>query len=275
MKGIDHLVLCGHDLDAIRARYSELGFTLTPRAEHPFGTGNSLVQLDGCFLELLSVVNANKIPEHKPGHFSFGAFNRDFLTRREGFSMLVLDSSDARADVENYHARGLRTYEPFDFSRSALLPTGERVTVGFSLAFATDPASPEAGFFCCQQHAPQHFWKLEYQNHPNSAQTIIEAAMVADDPSQHLVFLEGFTGNRADQNQIQTARGSLAVYTNSGFKARYGVDAPEGAGARLAGYTVGVENMSFVSGLGLTRIDHRCVYQAFGTAIAFEPVTRQ
>jgi hypothetical protein len=45
MKGIDHLVLCGRDLEAMRARYKEMGFTLTPRAEHPFGTGNSLVQL--------------------------------------------------------------------------------------------------------------------------------------------------------------------------------------------------------------------------------------
>jgi hypothetical protein len=275
MKGIDHLVLCGHDLEAMRARYRELGFTLTPRAEHPFGTGNSLAQLDGCFLELLSVVEANKIPEHQPGYFSFAAFNRDFLSRREGFSMLVLDSADARADVASYRAQGLQTYEPFDFSRLAVLPSGEQVNVGFSLAFITDPASPHVGFFCCQQHAPQHFWKREYQTHRNAAQTIVEVALVADDPSRHIPFLEGFAGGKANQNEIRTARGKISVYTPDTFAAYYGFAAPSGDGLRLAGYTVGVEHMSFVAGLGVARIGQCYVAQAFGAAIAFELVTRQ
>jgi len=275
MKGIDHLVLCSRDLEAMRARYNELGFTLTPRAEHPFGTGNSLVQLEGCFLELLSIADLDKIPEHRPGHFSFAAFNRDFLSRREGFSMLVLDSTDARLDAANYRSAGLQSYQPFDFSRDAILPTGKRVTVAFSLAFATDPKSPEAGFFCCQQHAPQHFWKAEYQKHRNTAFTITEVAMVADNPRQHLPFLEAFTRNKADQNQIQTARGRIAAYTPDAFAARYGFEAPHGPGARLAGYTIGVESLSFISGLGLARVGHQHVCHAFGTAIAFEPLTRQ
>ena len=59
MSGIDHLVLCGRDLEEMRRRYGALGFTLTPPAHHPFGTGNSLVQLDRCFLELLVVADAS------------------------------------------------------------------------------------------------------------------------------------------------------------------------------------------------------------------------
>jgi hypothetical protein len=31
MKGINHLVLAGHDLEALRSRYQVLGFTVTPR----------------------------------------------------------------------------------------------------------------------------------------------------------------------------------------------------------------------------------------------------
>lgn len=275
MKGIDHLVLGGRDLEAMRMRYRELGFTLTPRAEHPFGTGNSLVQLDGCFLELLTIVDAGKIPEHRSPHFSFAAFNRDFLSHREGFSMLVLDSTDARADVANYRSHGLHTYQPFDFSRNAILPSGETVTVGFSLAFATDPASPEAGFFSCQQHAPQHFWKPEYQRHANGAVTILEVALVANDPERHLPFLEGFSSARATGNQINTTRGTITVYTPSEFHARYNMTAPDARGARFAGYTIGVSSLDFVEHLGLTCCDQRCVTQAFGTAIAFESITRQ
>ena len=88
--------------------------------------------------------------------------------------MLVLDSSDARADVAAFRAAGLQTYEPFDFSRKARLPDGREVTVGFSLAFATDPRLPNAAFFTCQQHSPEHFWNPRYQRHPNRALTVLE-----------------------------------------------------------------------------------------------------
>ena len=92
MKGINHLVLAGHDLEAMRAHYRSLGFTVTPRAQLPFGTGNSLIQLHGTYLEPLAITAPQDVSEHRPGHFSFGAFNRDYLARHEGFSMLVFDT---------------------------------------------------------------------------------------------------------------------------------------------------------------------------------------
>ena len=99
MKGINHLVLAGRDLQAMRSSYQALGFTITPRGQHPFGTGNSIIQLHGTYLELLSVTIPGDVTEHSIGNFSFAAFNRDYLARHEGFSMMVLDTSDARADL--------------------------------------------------------------------------------------------------------------------------------------------------------------------------------
>ena len=87
MKGIDHLVLAGHDLEAMRSHYQALGFTVTPRGQHPFGTGNSLVQLHGTYLEPLAVTAPQDVPEHRAGQFSFAAFNRDYLKRHEGCSI--------------------------------------------------------------------------------------------------------------------------------------------------------------------------------------------
>jgi len=39
--------LAGRYPEALRSAYRGLGFTVTPRGQHPFGTGNSIVQLHG------------------------------------------------------------------------------------------------------------------------------------------------------------------------------------------------------------------------------------
>src|SRR5258708_25542301 len=130
-RGIDHLVIAVRDLDAARAVYQRLGFTLTPEAHHPFGTKNSLVQLDGSFLELVAVADPALIPEPTPQRFSFAAFVRDFLTRREGMSMLVLKSRDANLDHAAFATRGLRTFDPIRFERLAPGPDGSDKPVAF------------------------------------------------------------------------------------------------------------------------------------------------
>ena len=253
-RGIDHLVLCVNDLEAAREVYGRMGFTLTPTAQHPFGTANSLAQLDGCFLELLTVANPAAIPEHEPGRFSFGAFNRDFLAWREGCSMLVFESSDARADQAEFASGGLDTYAPFDFSRSARLPDGSDVTVGFTLAFATHADMPRAAFFCCQQHAPEHFWKPEYQIHGNSAQTVGAAIMVAAEPGRYREFFAGLQSADAvsagGRNlHVATARGEIRVLTPGAYERRYGTGtAPAlGDGPLLAAMVIDVERPEAVA----------------------------
>jgi len=289
MKGIDHLVLCGRDHPAMREAYAALGFTLTPEARHPFGTGNSLIQLEGCFLELLSVFEPEKISEQEAGRFSFAAFNRDFLEAREGLSMLVLDSADARADAAAFRAAGLRAYEPFDFSRKARLPDGREATVGFSLAFATDPKLPNTAFFTCQQHAPEHFWKPQYQRHPNRALTVLEVSLVAKKPADHAAFLEGFSGFRAEPAKggitVRTARGNISCVTPERFAESFARAAPDlSDGPRFGGFTIGVRRMARLeeaiadSGLKLQKDGpHRAILSVDvnGSGIAFFALNRQ
>jgi hypothetical protein len=289
MKGIDHLVLCGRDLEAMRESYAALGFTLTPEARHPFGTGNSLVQLEGCFLELLSVLDPAKIPEHEAERFSFAAFNRDFLKRREGLSMLVLDSIDARADVARFRTAGLRTYKPFDFSRKARLPDGSEVTVGFSLAFVTDPKLPNLAFFTSQQHAPEHFWKPQYQRHPNRALTVLEVCLVAEKPADHAAFLSAFSGFNAEPVKggitVRTARGNISCVTPQRFADTFARPTSDlSDGPRFGGFTIGVRRMERLeesiagSGLKLQKDGtHRAILSVDvnGTSIAFFALNRQ
>jgi catechol 2,3-dioxygenase-like lactoylglutathione lyase family enzyme len=284
MRGIDHLVLAVGDLEAARRRYGDLGFTLAPPGRHPFGTANSLVQLDEAFLELLSIAEPAAIPPHEAGRFSFAAFNRDYLDSGEGLSMLVLDSRDARADTAAFRQAGLVTYEPFDFSRTAELPSGEQATVGFSLAFTSHPDIESAGFFTCQQHAPEHFWRPEYQNHENTAHTVLEICLVADRPLQFAEFLQAFAGSDEvaasdSAMEVATARGHLIVLTGEAFAERYGAPAPESHPLpALAGYTVGVADLpvarAIVARAGVATAEGEgrlsvLPEDAFGTVLAF------
>jgi len=225
-RGIDHLVLCVSDLERAAAFYQRLGFTVTPRAEHPWGTDNRLVQLNGCFLELLTVGRPELIPASSERNFSFGAYNAGFLSRREGMSMLAFESRDAQADHDEFVRRGLPPFENFHFERLAKLPDNISVRVAFTLAFATDPRMPEAVFFCCQQHAPQYFWKPQYQSHANGAETIDEVVMVAQNPTS----LADFFCNIQERESVEASGDDLVVHTPRG---QITVLSPENAGQRL------------------------------------------
>ena len=226
-RGIDHLVLCANDLELCAAFYRNLGFTTTPRARHPWGTDNCLIQLTGSFIELLTVSRPSLISAAGPKTFSFGAFNQKFLAHREGMSMLVFESTDAEADREEFIARGLPPYDKFYFERQAKLPDGSQVPVAFSLAFATDPRMPEAAFFCCQQHAPQYFWKAEYQSHANGADKILEVIMVAESPETFSGFFSKLQEPdsvviEGSELTVHTPRGTIRVLTPAEACRRYG-----------------------------------------------------
>ena len=251
----DHLVLCAEDLDRARQFYAAIGFTLTPRARHPFGTANSLVQLQGNFLELLSIADPALIPKVEPGKFSFAAYNETFLKKREGFSMLVFATSDAAADAAEFKKNRLSDYDVFHFGRQATLPDGSKAQVDFSLAFVTTPAMPEAAFFTCQQHAPQYFWRPEFQRHANGAIRIVEAVMSAARPDEHKSFLEPLMQAPARVSSAGLSIGEggqrLTVLNHAGLAARF----PEiphsdsGDAPRLEAYGIEVADLDAAKAL--------------------------
>lgn len=251
-RAFDHLVLAVRDLDAAAAFYKRLGFTVTPRGIHPWGTHNRLVQFaQHTFFELLTVAEPEKIVEAGPGAFSFGAFNRDALAAGEGMSMLVLASRDAAADRADFAAHGLPTYAPFGFERMARAPDESERKVGFDLTFTSDPALPHAGFFTCAQRAPDLFWKPDFMSHDNGATGVAAVTMVARDPSDHHDFLQKFTGRRDSHATsagltLELANGVLDVLTPAAFAHRFGADVPETEDARFRAVTVTVRALGAV-----------------------------
>ncbi len=245
---LDHLVLCVRDLDVARAAYARLGFTLTPRAVHPFGTANSLVQLHGNFLELVAVADPGLIRPTEGGSFSFAAFSQAYLARREGAAMLVFASDDARRDHAQFASSGLETYAPFDFERRAVLPDGSAATVGFSLAFVTDRRLPNAAFFVCQQHAPQYFWKAEYQRHRNTALAIDDVIMVAAEPALLVDLMtrlqpNGVVSSAGHTLTVATARGRISVLDPAGYAGRFDERVAADETPHFAAYRIVVQDL--------------------------------
>lgn len=283
MKSIDHLVLAGRDLEAMRSAYEGMGFTLTPRGQLPFGIGNTRIQLhgtqvQGTYLELVSVTLPRDVPEHSAGHFSFGAFNRDFLARHEGFSMIVLDTPDARADIQSWRAAGLRTYEPYDFKRMAKMADGTEVELRFSLAFVSHPAAPWLGLFVCQHYTPEFFAQPQYRRHSNDAWMLQDVWVTGDkalDLADFIGAVTGATGVKegSDRTVFQTHTGTIVLARPRAFEAAFGVPQPRPEGGpHLAGLTVGCRSLGSLKGLGLVETAGRHVRAPesnFSVAIAF------
>jgi hypothetical protein len=280
MKGLNHLVLAAHDLDAQRSLCAQLGFTLTPRADHPFGTSNSVVQLEGSYLELLSLTRPELVPEPTAETFSFAAFNRDYLARHEGFSMLALDSADTAADIAAWKGAGLKIYEPFEFSRMAKTASAEERRIGFALGFVSSPAAPWLGLFSCRHFAPDYFAQAGYMRHVNGAVRVEDVWISGDGATELVGYFETVTGGSAvrqhDSFVLRTPAGSIVLARPEDFEAAFGVPPPHPEdGPHLAGYTIGCRSLDFFEGKGLHNVGDRLVLapdRAFGTALAFRKI---
>jgi len=250
-RGLDHIVHAVSDLDAAAAFYARAGFTVGARNVHPpaWGTQNHIVQLPGVFVELLTVADTSGIVPHSGQHFSFGAFNRDFLARGQGLSMLVLEGKDSAAELEAFRAAGIGDFDLFDFSRDAKRPDGTPTRVAFTLAFARDAAAPEIGFFTSRQHHPENFWNPAFQSHANGAIGVAGIVLVADRPQDHRAFLSAFADvdltSDASGITAKTPRGDIDVMQPASFTRRFGTMPPSTAeGARLAALRFDVKNLA-------------------------------
>jgi len=238
-RGLDHIVHAVRDLDAAVAHYRAIGFTVGARNRHPWGTHNHIIQFPGAFIELLTLAEPDKLSGDVFSE-NFGVYNRDFAARREGLSMLVLESKNSAADVAAFEDAGIAASVSTRFDREGRRPDGSPVHVAFSLAFASDKAAPDVRFFTCQQHFPENFWNPSFQKHANGATGIAAAVMVAGEPRRHRDFLLAFTGaseaNPEDEGLvIPLPRGTIEVMTPSAYTAKTGLAAPNTEnGPRLA-----------------------------------------
>lgn len=225
-RGIDHLVLASHDLDAQVALYRSLGFQVGARNRHAWGTLNHIVQFPGCFLELITTESAFERPAAGTAVAQFTDPIVDTLAVREGMSQLVLESRDAAADLAEFGRHGIAGRETFFFERRGKRPDGSDVRVAFTLAFARNPAMSGTGFFVCQQHYPEAFWNPAFQSHPNGVTGIAAVVMVSPVPRESANFITRFAG----ADVAVPIAGGFAVETGRG---RVEVLAPDAANTQI------------------------------------------
>ncbi|HEY7296669.1 MAG TPA: VOC family protein [Xanthobacteraceae bacterium] len=246
-RGLDHVVHAVRDLDAAADFYHRLGFTVGVRNHHPWGTQNHIIQFPGCFLELLAVIEPEKLGSD-PIAALFGTFNRLFLKRQEGLSFVMLESGNAASDAAEFRASGIGVSDALRFEREGTNPDGRKVRLGFSVAFAREPRAPEIGFGVCQQHSSENFWAPALQKHANDAMGIAGAVLVTENPSDLHIFLSAFVGVRELQATSSgivapTPRGDIRVMDPAAFRLHFGVLPPDiSVGARLAAVRFAVGN---------------------------------
>jgi hypothetical protein len=250
-RGLDHIVHAVRDLDAAADLYRRLGFTVGARNRHPWGTHNHVVQLPGFFIELLTVAEPEKLGGDVIS-VQFGRFNQSFLQKHQGFSVLILESHDAGKDAAEFaHAR-IGIAEMARFERAGKRPDGSDVKVAFSLAFARDERASESGFAVCQHHFPENFWSPAFQQHANGVSGVAGAVLVAENPSDHHIFLSALTGERellstSSGITVATPRGDIQVMDPLAYGHHFGAPPPDVVhGARLAALRLATLDMAKV-----------------------------
>jgi hypothetical protein len=253
IRSLDHIVHVVRNLDAAGSAYERMGFLVGSENRHPWGTRNRLIQLPGFYIELLAVPEPDRMSKPmQPQAFSFGAFNRDFLTHcGEGLSTLALSSTDPDGDKEEFDRAGFGGFDRLDFARKGRQPDGREVEVAFSLAFAHDPASKYAGFFSILHRTPENLWSAEMQRHPNGVNAIAAVVLVAENPTDHHIFLEAVIGARDIRAtslglRIETPRGEVWVYDPRAFVDTFGFMPPPSHGMRFAAMIFRAPDISMV-----------------------------
>lgn len=172
--GIDHCVVLVRDLDAARACYARLGFTVAPRGLHPpdKGTGNHTVMLEREYVELMGVVTPTSSNEHW----------RRTLATREGMAALALQTPSADAAAAEMNADGVALSAPEDFARPVVLPDGTRSQAAFRTTQFPPGTAPGFHLFCCEHRTRHTTWLPDLLHHANGAVALDHVLVTSDDP---------------------------------------------------------------------------------------------
>ncbi|MGE0118079.1 MAG: VOC family protein [Dongiaceae bacterium] len=223
--GIDHTLVGVHDLEAARAAWQRLGFTLTPRGRHiGWGTANYCIMLQRGYVELLGIVDPTQFTN-----------NLDlFLAEREGLLGLAFRSRDGDATAAWLRDRGWTPDGPKDLKRALELPEGE-VLPAFRLVHPPPEATPGLRAFFCQHLTPDIVRRNDWVVHPIRAAALQAVVTVVERPADLAAAYVRLFGPDAVAGEegslrIDTGEGDLLFVTADGLQRLYpGLELPRHA----------------------------------------------
>lgn len=175
---LDHVVIVVTDLDESAARLEDLGFYVTVRSDHPFGTSNRIVMLDDTYLELVTVTDPSRLPATGFARYIDDALN----SGRLGPRLIAFRSEDPAADHSRMASQGLNVAAPLHFGRDAVLADGSAVPVEFVVVLP-DFEGVTVGSFVCHHLTPEMVWHPSIRRHPNGAAQVMRVGLEHAEPA--------------------------------------------------------------------------------------------
>jgi hypothetical protein len=212
--GIDHIIVGVRGLEAARANWARLGFTVTPRGRHiGQGTANYCIMFGRDYLELLGFVERDEHAHRL----------ETFLAQREGaMSVAFAPERDAAATSAALAGLGLHPTAPRALGRALELPEGD-VIPQFSLVNLPSEETPALDCFICGHLTPELVRRPEWLRHANGVTGIRTVHLLVDNPAPLLpayrrLFGEGRIAETKDRVVADTGRNALS-FTTPAFRA--------------------------------------------------------
>lgn len=258
---LDHCVLPTRSLAAVRARLGALGFTVAADAAHPFGTANCCVFFeDDTYLEPLAIVDEDLTAAAIHAGNAFVDCDRRYREAHgnEGFSALVLGTTQAEADHAGFVKEGASAGSILSFSRPFIGADGVQGEASFKLAFGA-PVDAKASFFTCERVKSPLADRGTLQRHRNGVVGISQVLLTASRPGDYASFLTLFCEMkplRRDTGPLEFALANATIsLTSPGLARAVGIDG--GGELSLRGITFLAQNLSNVrEALAIAEVRH-------------------
>ncbi|MCW5603298.1 MAG: VOC family protein [Burkholderiales bacterium] len=160
---LDHVGVCGGDLNSMVEAYERLGFTLSPQSQQSgrrrpdlpvetYGTANRCAMFHHGYLELLGIIDRTKY-DHDLGKF---------LARYTGAHIIAFSMDDENANLDRLRASGVPCTGPAHLQR----PTGTDGTLFRSVRLPY-PDAPEGRLQLTRKLTPELLWQEPWMDHTN------------------------------------------------------------------------------------------------------------
>lgn len=258
-RSLDHLVLPTVSLAVARARLSALGFTVAPEGRHPFGTENACVYFsDGTFLEPLAVADTQEARAAVSRGNVFVSRDQAYRGSRgsEGFSAIVMATSDAHQDHEAFLREGISAGDMLDFSRPFTDAAGTTGTAAFRLAFAADLRAPDVFFFTCQRINAPKVDRAALQAQANGVTRIKGVVLSTREPSDYAgiasYLISGTTEKVVPISGgvgFAAANTTIEIVTSDEIASRFGLAQTNDAGLQAWAVRCGTDDLARLADL--------------------------